>query len=232
MNGILLALAIALLVALELGLPARDRTDARAAGAPASASQPCGDVTQLTRTADLLLLEGPDRASWQRPDQIMDELRIGETSAVADIGAGSGWFTIRLARRVPNGRVYAQDVQREMVAAIERRVRREGLDNVDTVLGKTTSPGLDENVRLDAILIVDVYAEIDERVPFLRNLTASLKPHGRIGVVNYKPGAGGPGPCADRRFPASVVEQDARAADLRVVSTMDLRYQYVVVLSR
>ena len=119
-----------------------------------------------------------------------------------------------------------------MVAAIERRGRREGLDNVDTVLGKTTSPGLDENVRLDAILIVDVYAEIDERVPFLRNLTASLKPHGRIGVVNYKPGAGGPGPCADRRFPASVVEQDARAADLRVVSTMDLRYQYVVVLSR
>ena len=231
MNGILLALAIVLLVALELGLPSQDRfTEARAA-AP-TASQPCGDVTQLTRPADLLLLEGPDRASWQRPDQIMDELRIGETSVVADIGAGSGWFTMRLARRVPNGRVYAQDVQPEMVAAINRRVSREGLDNVKTVLGTTNSPGLDKTVRLDAILIVDVYAEIDERVTFLRNLTASLKPHGRIGVVNYKPGAGGPGPCADRRFPASVVEQDARAADLRVVSTMDLRYQYVVVLSR
>jgi SAM-dependent methyltransferase len=230
-NGIMLALAIVLLIALELGLPAQDRfTEVRAA-AP-SASQPCGDVTQLTRPADLLLLEGPDRASWQRPDQIMDELRIGETSVVADIGAGSGWFTMRLARRVPNGRVYAQDVQPEMVAAINRRVSREGLDNVKTVLGTTNSPGLDKTVRLDAILIVDVYAEIDERVTFLRNLTASLKPHGRIGVVNYKPGAGGPGPCADRRFPASVVEQDARAADLRVVSTMDLRYQYVVVLSR
>jgi SAM-dependent methyltransferase len=228
-NGILLALAIALLVALELGLPARDRITG--AGAAASASR-CGDVTQLTRPADLLLLEGPDRASWQKPDQIMDELRISETSVVADIGAGSGWFTMRLARRVPNGLVYAQDVQREMVAAIERRVGRERLENVKTVLGATDSPGLPADARLDAILIVDVYAEVDERVAFLRNLTASLKPHGRIGVVNYKPGAGGPGPCADRRFPASVVEQDARAADLRFVSTLDLRYQYVVVLSR
>jgi SAM-dependent methyltransferase len=231
-NGILLALAIVLLVALELGVPSRDRfTEARSTtGVPAS--EPCGDATQLTRPADLLLLEGPDRASWQKPDQIMDELRIGETSVVADIGAGSGWFTMRLARRVPNGLVYAQDVQREMVAAIERRVGRERLENVDTVLGATDSPGLPADASLDAILIVDVYAEIDERVAFLRNLTASLKPQGRIGVVNYKPGAGGPGPCADRRFPASVVEQDARAAGLRVASTMDLRYQYVVVLSQ
>ena len=76
---------------------------------------------------DLGLLEGPDRDAWQRPDQIMDALRIAEGSVVADLGAGGGWFTIRLARRVgPNGMVYAEDIQRQMIEAIERarRARR------------------------------------------------------------------------------------------------------------
>ena len=59
------------------------------------------------------MLEGPDRDAWQRPDQIMDALRIGDGSVVADLGAGGGWFTVRLARRVgPNGHVYAEDIQR------------------------------------------------------------------------------------------------------------------------
>ena len=68
---------------------------------------------------DLGLLEAPDRDEWQRPQQILDALGIAEASVVADVGAGSGWFTVRLARRVgPNGTVYAQDVQPEMLAAI------------------------------------------------------------------------------------------------------------------
>ena len=76
---------------------------------------------------DLGLLEAPDRDEWQRPHQILDALGVAEASVVADVGAGSGWFTVRLARRVgPNGKVYAQDVQQEMLAATTRRVRREG----------------------------------------------------------------------------------------------------------
>ena len=67
---------------------------------------------------DLGLLEGPDREAYQRPDQIMDALQIGENSVVADLGAGGGWFTVRLARRVgPKGWVYAEDVQHEMIEA-------------------------------------------------------------------------------------------------------------------
>ena len=72
---------------------------------------------------DLGLLESPDRAAWQKPEQIMDVLHVADGSKVADIGAGAGWFTIHLARRVgPNGIVYSQDVQREMLEAIKRRV--------------------------------------------------------------------------------------------------------------
>src|ERR687897_3347128 len=79
---------------------------------------------------DLGLLEAPDRDQWQRPDRIMDILKIADASVVADVGAGSGWFTIRLARRIgPQGLVYAEDVQKEMINAISRRVSREGLGN-------------------------------------------------------------------------------------------------------
>jgi ubiquinone/menaquinone biosynthesis C-methylase UbiE len=181
---------------------------------------------------DLGLLEGPDRATWQRPDQVMDALAIADGSIVADIGAGAGWFTIRLARRVgPRGTVYAQDVQREMLDAVRRRVDREGLQNVETRRGEGSSPNLPANT-IDAILVVDAYQEVDaeERVAFLRNLANALKPNGRIGIVNYKPGNGGPGPTV--RVDRASVETDARSAGLRVRAHESLPYQYLLVLSR
>jgi predicted methyltransferase len=183
---------------------------------------------------NLGLLEGPDRAAWQKPDQIMDALAIADGSAVADIGAGAGWFTIHLARRVgPNGIVYAQDVQRQMLEAIRRRVAREGLQNVETRLGADSAPNLPSGA-LDAVLVVDVYPEVENRVTFLRNLAASLKPGGRLGIVNYKPGRGGPGPAPDEgaRVDSASVERDAQAAGLRVSVRQVLPYQYLLVLGR
>jgi ubiquinone/menaquinone biosynthesis C-methylase UbiE len=152
---------------------------------------------------------------------------------VADIGAGSGWFTIHLAQRVgPRGVVYAQDVQSEMLLAIRRRVQREGLNNVETRLGVGTSPNLPQGA-LDAVLVVDTYPEVDvdDRVTFLENLASALKPNGRIGIVNYKPGRGGPGPDEGRVDSASV-EADARGAGLRVIARENLPYQYLLVLGR
>ncbi len=183
---------------------------------------------------NLGLLEGPDRDAWQKPDQIMDALAISDGSSVADIGAGAGWFTIRLARRVgPNGRVYAQDIQREMLEATRRRVSREGLQNVQTRLGEGTSPNLPAGA-LDAVLVVDVYPEVEDRVAFLRNLALALKGNGRIGVVNYKPGRGGPGPAGNEgvRVEAVSVEADAKAAGLRVLARETLPFQYLLVLGR
>jgi predicted methyltransferase len=181
---------------------------------------------------DLGLLEGPDRAAWQRPDQIMDALAIAERSTVADIGAGSGWFTVKLARRVgPRGMVYAQDVQREMLDAIRRRVGREGLLNVETRLGEGILPNLPSGA-LDAVLVVDAYQEVDaeDRVAFLRNIAGALKPGGRIGIVNYKPGNGGPGPTV--RVDRASVETDVNHAGLRVRARENLPYQYLLVLGR
>jgi predicted methyltransferase len=196
---------------------------------------PAAPHARLFPPQDLGLLEGPDRDKWQKPDQIMDALKIADESTVADIGAGAGWFTIQLARRVgPRGKVYAQDVQREMLEAIRRRVAKEGLQNVETRLGRGSDPNLPA-ATLDAALVVDVYPEVEDRVTLLRNLGASLKPNGRIGIVNYKPGNGGPGPAPDEglRVDASVVEADAAAAGLRVLSRETfLPYQYLLVLGR
>jgi predicted methyltransferase len=179
------------------------------------------------------MLEAPDRNAWQKPDQIMDALNIADGSRVADIGAGSGWFTIRLAQRVgPKGIVYAQDVQRQMLEATRRRVQREGLSNVETRLGVGNSPNLPA-AALDAVLVVDTYPEVlvDDRVVFLKNLAAALKPAGRLGIVNYKPGRGGPGP-DDDRVDSAIVEADARSAGLRVIARQELPFQYVLVLGR
>jgi predicted methyltransferase len=183
---------------------------------------------------DLGLLEGPDRDAWQKPDEIMDALGIADGASVADIGAGAGWFTIRLARRVgPNGRVFAQDVQRQPLEAVRRRVAREGLLNVETRLGSDSDPNLPLR-SLDAVLVVDVYPEVEDRVTFLRNTAAALKAGGRIGIVNYKPGRGGPGPAPDEgvRVESAAVERDAQAAGLRVVTNQTLPYQYLLVLGR
>ena len=198
---------------------------------PVANGTPDQPERELFPPENLVLLEVPDRAAWQEPDLIMDELLIADGSEVADIGAGSGWFTIRLANRVgPNGTVYAQDVQQEMLTAIGRRVEREGLANVRVVRGDDSSTNLPRQA-LDAVLVVDVYPEIrGDRVEFLRSLASALRPKGRIGIVNHKPGGGGPGPEPGSRVERGVVERDARAAGLRVISTTDLRHQYLIVL--
>ena len=118
------------------------------------------------------LLEGPDRDAWQRPDQIMDALRIGDGSVVADLGAGGGWFTVRLARRVgPNGRVYAQDIQPQMIESIERRVEARGARRPRDRRRSAPPPIPDCRAgALDAVLIVDAYHEMEHPVALLRNL--------------------------------------------------------------
>ena len=201
---------------------------------PSAQSQQQGGShpARLFPPSDLGLLDAPDRDLWQRPDQIMDSLGVADGSVVADIGAGSGWFTIRLARRVgPQGLVYAEDVQKEMINAISRRVSREGLNNVRPVLGLKNDPGLPQPV--DAALMVDAYHEIENRVAVLRNLARALKPQGRIGVVDFRLHGTGPGPSIEERVSPDVVVKDATEAGLRLIRQEPfLPYQYFLVFGK
>lgn len=182
---------------------------------------------------NLGLLEGPDRDAWQKPDQIMDALGIADGATVADLGAGGGWFTVRLARRVgPNGLVFAEDIQPQMIESITRRVQREGLRNVRTLLGTADDPKLPEGTS-DAVLIVNVYHEMENPIALLRNVARSLSPKGRVGVVDFTKEGGGPGPPMEERVDPERIARDAQAAGLRLLERETfLRYQYLLVFGR
>jgi len=172
---------------------------------------------------DLGLLEGPDRDQWNKPDLIMDALQIAEGDAVADLGAGGGWFTVRLARRVgPNGTVYAQDIQPQMLEGIERRVQRENLRNVRTVHGTPTDTRLPP--KLDAVLIMGAYHEMNDPtrpeviVALLGQVAHALKAQGRLGVIDFVAGAGGPGPALEERVKPEDVISAASSAGLKLLA--------------
>jgi len=200
---------------------------ASAGGSSISAQQQPPRPGPIFSPTDIGLLEAPDREAWQKPDQVMDSLRIAEGSVVADLGAGGGWFTIRLARRVgPNGLVYAEDIQRLMIEAIERRVQREGLTNVRTKLGTKVDPGLPAGA-VDAVLIVEAFHEMEDPVAFLKNVDKALKPNGLVGIIDYRLGQGGPGPEPDERVSPNVIIDTAKAAGLTFAGEEAfLRYQY------
>jgi predicted methyltransferase len=184
------------------------------------------------------LLEAPDRDDWNKPDQIMDALGIADGAVVADLGAGGGWMEIRLARRVgPNGLVYAEDIQPQMIEAINRRMQHEGLSNVRTVMGTATDPRLPTG--LDAVLIVNAYHEMDDPArpdviqTFLKNVARSLKPQGRLGVVDFLPGGGGPGPAPEDRVNPDVVIRAAESAGFKLQSRETVApFQFVLVFTK
>ncbi len=189
----------------------------------------------LFRPEDLGQLESPDRDNWQKPDQVMDALGIADGSRVADVGAGGGWFTVRLARRVgPLGRVVAEDVQPQMVEATKRRVGKENLHNVDFFRGSPTDPMLTAAAPLDAVLLVEAYQEIQSGNPqrFLENVRAALRDGGRIGIVEYKQSGGGPGPDGPRPDPDTIVQVAARAGLRLVKRETFLPFQFFLVFTK
>ena len=139
---------------------------------------------------------------------------------------------MRLANRVgPNGTIYAEDVQSQMIEAITRRTGRAGLKNVKTVLGTTSDPRLPAPV--DAVLFTDAYHEFEHPVVMLGNVVKALKPNGRIGIVEFKKDGLGPGPPMEERLDPERVIRDAEAAGLRLVSRENFpRYLYMLVFSR
>ena len=139
--------------------------------------------TSKPYTGDLSIFDSPGRDQRLQIDRVMDILGIDPGKNVADIGAGSGWFTVRAAKRVGDtGTVYAVDINPEAVRYIESRVRKENLRNVKPILGKPDNPLLP--ARVDAVLLLKTYHEVAEPVELLRNLRPSLTVGARVGVID------------------------------------------------
>ena len=174
--------------------PARGKSKPAAASAPPQVAPP-KESDKLDRpasdpyTGSLSIFEDAKRDEKLQIDRVMDILRIGEGSRVADIGAGSGWFTARASRRVgAQGLVYAVEINRGYLRHIEERAAREGLANIRAVLGKEDDPLLPE-AGVDAVLILKTYHEIAEPIRLLRNLRRSLAAGALVGVIDRN-GAG------------------------------------------
>lgn len=131
-------------------------------------------------------LDRPEREWEENPGKALDALELKRGMVVADVGAGTGYFTIRMARRVgPEGKVYASDLQEAMLKRLARNTAREKIRNVQTVEATELDPGLPPNA-VDLILMVDVYHEFSHPQEMLRKMRASLKPGGRLVLIEYR----------------------------------------------
>jgi ubiquinone/menaquinone biosynthesis C-methylase UbiE len=131
-------------------------------------------------------LDRPEREKEEAPQQVIDVLKLRQGDVVADVGAGSGYFSFRLAKAVgPKGKVLAVDIQPEMLALIKERAKAKKIDNIELVLGKEKDPQLPAD-GVDLILLVDVYHEFEFPFEMTEAMVRGLKPGGRIAFVEYR----------------------------------------------
>lgn len=142
--------------------------------------------------------DDPVRDTWQAPDQVIAALHLKRGQSVADIGAGTGYFTVRLAKSKASPKVYAADIELSMVKYLRERVAKEGLDNVIVVQASPDEPNLPEPV--DLVLVVNTYHHIGNREAYFLRLAKSIKPGGQVAIIDFKPDSP-EGPPKEFRFP-------------------------------
>ena len=175
------------------------------------------------------IFDDPARDAWQKPAEVIRTLRLSANATVADLGAGTGYFAVRLARAVPAGRVYGVDTEPDMVRYLGERAQRERLANVTPVQAEAREPKLP--VAVDLVLVVNTYHHIPSRVEYLRQLKTALKPGGRIAIIDFLEEAP-MGPPRRARIPARAVVDEFGRAGYALVERHDfLPHQYFLVFT-
>lgn len=169
-----------------------------------------------------LRAQSGDRDSWQRVPEVMAALAIGTGSRVADVGAGTGYFTSHLAREVgADGRVYAVEISESELSRLSRLAEDEGLDNIEVVRGETDDPRLQAQ-SLDAVLVVDAYHEMIEYEAMLAGMYSALRAGGRLVILDLAPSDGSTsrdGQVDRHRIGIDLVEQEVRAAGFEILDS-------------
>ena len=173
------------------------------------------------------VFDDPKRDGWQKPHEVIHALALNPEAIVADIGAGTGYFSVRFARMLPKSKVYAVDLEPDMVRHLAARAKREQLPNVVAVQAVPDDPKLPE--RVDLALLVDTYHHIDGRVGYFSRLKASLAPQGRVAIIDFTLDSEiGPPPRA-RIEPEQVKRELARAGFKLANEHVFLPNQYFLV---
>lgn len=162
--------------------------------------------------------DDPARDTWQMPDRVIAALVLRPGQIVADIGSGTGYFTIRLAKSAAAPKVYGADIEPGMVKYLRERAVKEDLDNIVAVQAAADTPNLPEPV--DLVLIVDTYHHIGDRERYFRNLAKALKPGGRIAIIDFKPDSP-EGPPKEFRFPPEQFKLEMSRAGYKLIATQD-----------
>jgi len=174
------------------------------------------------------VFDDPARDAWQKPAEVIRALALPPDASVADIGAGTGYFSVRLARAVPRGRVYAVDIAPTMVKHLEVRAQHEKLANLIARQGGADDPRLPQPV--DLVLLVDTYHHIGDREAYFRRLRASLTGDGRLAIIDFRPDSPA-GPRQGRVAPDTVKAELARAGYRLAAEHGFLPYQYFLVFA-
>ncbi|MEZ4270320.1 MAG: class I SAM-dependent methyltransferase [Myxococcota bacterium] len=172
--------------------------------------------------------EDPKRDEWQKPDAIIEALELPPDANVADIGAATGYFPVRLAKTLPEGHVWGVDIEVNMVSYLKERAHKEGYDNLSAILATPDDPHLPE--PMNAVLVVDTYHHIDNRSAYFRNLRKQLRPGGIVAIVDFRKGELPFGPPDSAKLAPEVVENEFKEAGYRLKSQHDfLEYQYFLI---
>jgi ubiquinone/menaquinone biosynthesis C-methylase UbiE len=153
--------------------------------------------------------DDPARDAWQLPARVIEALKLSPEMSVADVGAGTGYFTVRLARAVPRGTVYAVDVEPKMLEHIRHRAAADGLKQVQTVQATATGTNLSRPV--DLVLIVDTYHHLPDRPRYFRDLARSLTAAGRVAIIDFRKDSP-EGPPREFRFEADQIISEMKQA--------------------
>ncbi len=169
----------------------------------------------------LFYLESDDRDKWQKPYQIIKALGLSEGDAIADIGAGGGYFTEKFSHKVKEkGHVYSTDVQKVMIKILNQRVKKKKLRNVTVIHGRFSNPMLPKN-SCDIVFFSSVYKEIENRIGFLKKVKKSLKKEGRIAIIGYRKWSTSSGPYREDRLKTDLIIKELRAVGFQLSKSFD-----------
>lgn len=187
---------------------------------------------KLFSPSKIPLLEDTGRDAWQKPEEILDALNIKKGQTIADIGAGSGYLTVKLSERIDTTRtIYAVDIQQEMLDYISKRLVEKGIKNVTLVLGTMDDPKLPPN-SLDIAILLSTYHEIAQPIDFMKKIKLALKPKGKLAILEFSDES--PiGPPIQVRLPEDLVIDELKQAGFTLSQrhTFILPYQYFLVFS-
>ena len=195
------------------------------AQAPHSHQHSFGDADKWAKVFD-----DPERDAWQKPHEVIEALALKPDAVVADLGAGTGYFAMRLAHMVSKGRVYGVDLEPKMVKYLAERAKKEGLKNLSAVQGTPSDAKLP--AKVDLVLLVDVYHHIGAREAYFGKLAAALKPGGRVAIIDFN-ASSKVGPPVSERTTAEQVQAEMGKAAYRLAAHHDfLPNQYFLVFER